>query len=141
MFRAILFLLIFLSPLTPAQASDFVKCTSANLDLTFEINSLFKTVRNVDYNTKMSVGYWSEEAINTEFSINKSLSQIVRGAVETENVSINFDRLNGSISVAGINSPTQERIESCKKNSGFGCDAWVVEALYGANCSVVKKKF
>ena len=75
MFRVILFLLIFLSPLTPAQASNYVKCTSANLDLTFEINSLFKTVRNVDYNTKMNVGYWSEEAINTEFSINKSLGK------------------------------------------------------------------
>ena len=117
MFRTLRYLTLFCFVAIPANSENaresfFVSCRSANLDLTFEINTRLRTVRSINYYTEMDVGYWSEEAINTNFSISKSLSQIVSGTQKTDNVGVNFDRLKGSVSVAGINSPKKSQIKN-----------------------------
>ena len=119
----------------------FVNCTSAQLDLTFEINTFFRTVRNVNYNTVMDVAHWSEEEINTTFSIKKSMSQLVSGAQETDNISVNFNRLKGVVSVAGIIEPNKEQIIQCKSERNWGCDDWYVTEIHTAQCSIVEQKF
>jgi hypothetical protein len=124
-----------------ARVSYFVNCSSADLNLTFEINTLFRTVRNVNYNTEMDVLHWSEEAINTNFSIRKSVSQFVSGTQKTENVGVNFNRLTGYVSVSGINSPTKSQIKECELKRSWGCDSWFVTEIFEAKCSIVEQKF
>tara|TARA_B100000768_G_C11107369_1_gene301734 strand:- start:243 stop:695 length:453 start_codon:yes stop_codon:yes gene_type:complete len=124
-----------------ARVNYFVNCSSADLNLTFEMNTLFRTVRNVNYNTEMDVAHWSEEAVNTYFSIRKSLSQIVSGTQKTENVGVNFNRLKGSVSVAGINSPTKSQIKECQLERDWGCDDWFVTEIFDAKCSIIEQKF
>lgn len=119
----------------------FLNCSSAQIDLTFEINSIFRTVRNVNYNTEMEVAYWSAESINTTFSIEKSMSQILGGAQQTDNVSVNFDRLTGVASVAGIIEPTEQQIHLCKSQRSWGCGSWFVTEVHEAQCIVVEQKF
>ena len=118
-----------------------MNCSSSGFNLIFEINPLFRTVRNVDYNTEMDVAYWGEEAINTTFSIRKSFSQIVRGTHKSENVSVNFDRLKGTASIAGINSPTKSQIKECKLKRSWGCESWFVTEMFSAKCSIIEQKF
>ena len=146
MFRTLLYLTLFCFVAIPANSENsresyFVNCRSANLDLTFEINTRLRTVRSINYYTEMDVGYWSEEAINTNFSISKSLSQIVSGTQKTDNVGVNFDRLKGSVSVAGINSPTKSQIKECELKRSWGCDSWFVTEIFEAKCSIVEQKF
>jgi len=119
----------------------FLNCSSAQIDLTFEINTIFRTVRNVNYNTEMEVAYWSAESINTNFSIEKSMSQILSGAQQTDNVSVNFDRLTGVASVLGIIEPTEEQINLCKSQRSWGCESWFVTEVHEAQCIVVEQKF
>ena len=146
MFRTLLYLTLFCFVAIPANSENaresyFVNCRSANLDLTFEINTRLRTVRSINYYTEMDVGYWSEEAINTNFPISKSLSQIVSGTQKTDNVGVNFDRLKGSVSVAGINSPTKSQIKECELKRSWGCDSWFVTEIFEAKCSIVEQKF
>jgi len=143
MFKRVLVLILFCCSAIPANArvNYFVNCSSSGFNLIFEINPLFRTVRNVDYNTEMDVAYWGEEAINTTFSIRKSFSQIVRGTHKSENVSVNFDRLKGTASIAGINSPTKSQIKECKLKRSWGCESWFVTEMFSAKCSIIEQKF
>lgn len=119
----------------------FINCSSTQLSLTFEINTLLRTVRNVNYNTDMDVSYWSEDTINSIFSKAKSLAQIVAWAPKTDNVSVNFDRLKGAVSVAGLIAPTEAQVNQCKLERNWGCDSWIVVEVYDAECSIVEKRF
>ena len=81
MLTRVLFLALSCLVATPVHSETmrlkyFLNCSSAQIDLTFEINTIFRTVRNVNYNTYMEVAYWSAESINTTFSVEKSMSQI-----------------------------------------------------------------
>ena len=146
MFRRLLYLTLFCFAAIQANSENarvsyFVNCRSADLDLTFEINTRLRTVRSIDYYTEMDVGHWSEEAINTNFSISKSLSQIVSGTQKTDNVGVSFDRLKGSVSVAGVNSPTKSQIKECELKRSWGCADWFVTEIFEAKCSIVEQKF
>lgn len=121
--------------------SYFLACKSDELKLTFKINTIFKTVENVNYNRKMNILYWGDEAINTSFSPPKSLSQFVRRADETDNVSINFNRLDGLVRVAGLNAPTVQQVSECEAGRGWGCNDWYVAEIYTAKCEKVEQRF
>lgn len=146
MLTRVLFLALSCLVATPVHSETmrlkyFLNCSSAQIDLTFEINTIFRTVRNVNYNTYMEVAYWSTESINTTFSIEKSMSQILSEAQRTDNVSVNFDRLNGVASVAGIIAPTETQINQCKSQRNWGCESWFVTETHEAQCVVVEQKF
>lgn len=146
MLTRVLFLALSCLAATPAHSETmrlnyFLNCSSAQIDLTFEVNTIFRTVRNVNYNTDMDVLYWSAESINTIFSIEKSMSQILSGAQRTDNVSVNFDRLNGVASVAGIIEPTEGQINQCKSQQNWGCESWFVTEIHEVKCIVVEQKF
>ena len=89
----------------------------------------------------MDVSYWSEDTINSIFSKAKSLAQIVAWAPKTDNVSVNFDRLKGAVSVAGLIAPTEAQVNQCKLERNWGCDSWIVVEVYDAECSIVEKRF
>lgn len=90
----------------------FIQCVSPKLNLTFEINNSDQSVKNINYNQDLIVGHWSEAQINTSFQ-NMSLSQIIASSPKTDKVGVNFNRLKGTILLAGVNAPTKNRINEC----------------------------
>lgn len=143
MFKNLLFFITIWCAAAPAnaQTSTFVKCTSADLDLTFELNAILQNVTNLNFNNEMLVQYWSDASINTLFPAPKSLSQIVNGAQRSEYVGVNFDRLKGLILVNGLNPPTKTQIKECQTKRDWGCEDWFVTETFKARCSIIDQKF
>ena len=127
MFKSLLFINLFWITAFSANAEEsfFVRCSSPKLDLTFEINKQFRTVRNIDHKNDMDVSYWSETDIEASFSDPiLSLSRVVTGTLTQEfidgsevptTIHVRLDRLKGSVRVIGANFRPESEKEECRK--------------------------
>ena len=119
----------------------FLNCKSSYFDLTFEVNKLLKSVTNLDYNQKLKIAYWNDDKINTTFPYTKSFDSIVKGAGKSQMISVNFDRLRGTMTIFGSIAPTSQQIQKCKSKKSWGCDSWFVTESLSAHCTKTKQRF
>jgi hypothetical protein len=124
-----------------AEAGYWVRCQSPQVQLTFEFDLERELVRNVDYNVELKVAYWSDEAINSEFPYEMSISSIVPNAPESKFVGLNFDRLGGRLLLGGTIPPTAAEVAVCEEERGWGCRDHFVVGSTQLECKRIEQKF
>lgn len=87
-------------------AQHYVNCKSdGGFSLTFELNNIFKTVKILGFEDALVVSDWSEQNISISSPMPSRLSSFVFGAVRSDNLHMDFDRLRGTLKLWGTNSP------------------------------------
>ena len=132
---------IFVAAFNIANAHFFeikyhIQCKSNDINLTFKLNKLLRTVKIVPSNSKMKVEYWAKDSINFSFPTHYSLS-----GIEYEELSANLNRFTGTISLIGKNASSPLLREFCLNyNDKAFCDSDLLTE-YSANCTKVEQKF
>lgn len=124
-----------------AESRYWVRCHSPQVQLTFEFDIKRELVRSVDYNVELDVGYWGDEAINSRFPNEKSISSIVASAPKSQFVFLNFDRLGGVLFLGGTIPPTAAEVAACEEERGWGCDDHFVVGRTQLKCEQIEQEF